>query len=154
MTPVYIYATDRKEGYVLRKLQRGLSAIETWYERWYIIINEDKTHAVYFSRRLRPPEAHLSLNGWNITSVNHVKYLGVIFDKRITWRLHIEMIETKAFRTFIRISSLFGSEHLSANIKLILHIALIRSLITYACLALVIGDRHLPIKIAAPTKQG
>jgi hypothetical protein len=24
-----IYATDRKEGYVLRKLQRGLSAIET-----------------------------------------------------------------------------------------------------------------------------
>jgi hypothetical protein len=26
----YIYATDRKQGYVLRKLQRGLSAIETW----------------------------------------------------------------------------------------------------------------------------
>jgi retron-type reverse transcriptase len=25
-----IYATDRKEGYVLRKFQRGLSAIQTW----------------------------------------------------------------------------------------------------------------------------
>jgi hypothetical protein len=32
------YATDRKEGYVLRKLQRGLSAIETWCERWNIKI--------------------------------------------------------------------------------------------------------------------
>jgi hypothetical protein len=35
--------------------------------------------------------------------VNHVKYLGVIFDKRITWRMHIEMIEAKDFRTFIKI---------------------------------------------------
>jgi hypothetical protein len=37
------------------------------------------------------------LNGRNIPFVNHVKYL--IFDKRITRRLHIEMIGTKAFRT-------------------------------------------------------
>jgi hypothetical protein len=30
----FIYATDHKGGYVLRKLQRGLSAVETWCERW------------------------------------------------------------------------------------------------------------------------
>jgi hypothetical protein len=34
---------------------------------------------------------------------SHVKYLGVIFEKRFTWRLCIEMIEAKAFKTFIRI---------------------------------------------------
>jgi hypothetical protein len=73
------------------------------------------------------------LNGRNIPFVNNVKYLGVIFDKRITWRLHIEMIKAKAFRTFIRIYSLFKSERLSANIKLTLHKALIRSVMTYAC---------------------
>jgi hypothetical protein len=28
-----VYATDRKEGYVLRKVQRNLSATETWCER-------------------------------------------------------------------------------------------------------------------------
>jgi hypothetical protein len=38
------------------------------------------------------------LNGRNIPFVNNVKYLGVIFHKRITWRLHIEMIEAKADR--------------------------------------------------------
>jgi hypothetical protein len=43
------------------------------------------------------------------------------------------MIEAKAFGTFIRIYSLFKSEHLSANIKLTLHKALIRSAVTYAC---------------------
>jgi hypothetical protein len=82
---------------------------------------------------LRPPEAHLTLNGWNIPFFNHVKYVGVIFDKRITWRLHIERTEAKAFRTFIRIYCLFKSEELSANIKLTLHKALIRSVMTYAC---------------------
>jgi hypothetical protein len=36
-----LYATDRKEGFVVRKLQRGLSLMETWCERWNIKINED-----------------------------------------------------------------------------------------------------------------
>jgi hypothetical protein len=43
------------------------------------------------------------------------------------------MIEDKAFRKFIRIYSIFKSERLSANIKLILHKALIRCVMTYAC---------------------
>jgi hypothetical protein len=42
------------------------------------------------------------------------------------------MIEAKTFRTFIRIHSLFKGERLSANIKLTLHKALIRSVLTYA----------------------
>jgi hypothetical protein len=78
-----IYATDRKGGYALRKLQRGLSVAETWCKGWNIKINEDKTQAIYFPHRLRPPEVHLNTNGRNIPIVNHAKYLGVIFDKRI-----------------------------------------------------------------------
>jgi hypothetical protein len=66
------------------------------------------------------------MNGRNIPIVKHVKYIVVIFDKRITWRLHLEMIEAKAFRIFIIIYSLLRYERLSANIKLILHKALIK----------------------------
>jgi hypothetical protein len=43
------------------------------------------------------------------------------------------MTEAKAFRTFIRIYSLFKSERLSVNIKLTLHKALFISVMTYAC---------------------
>jgi hypothetical protein len=75
----------------------------------------------------------LKLNGRIIPFVNSVKYLGVLFDKGMTWRLYIQMIEAKAFRTFIQICSLFKSERLSANIKLTLHNVLIRSVMTYAC---------------------
>jgi hypothetical protein len=51
----------------------------------------------------------------------------------MTWRLHIEKIEAKALNTFIRLYSLFKSEQLSANIKMTLHKALIRSIMSYAC---------------------
>jgi hypothetical protein len=100
---------------------------------WNIKINKDRTQAIYFSHRLGAPKAHFTLNGWNIPLVNYVKYLGVIFNKRITWRLHLEVIEVKLFRTFITIYSLLKSEHLSAKIKLTLHKALIRTVVTYAC---------------------
>jgi hypothetical protein len=36
----YMYARECKDGYVFRKLQRGLSAIERWYELCNIKINE------------------------------------------------------------------------------------------------------------------
>jgi hypothetical protein len=41
-----LYATDRKEGFVVRKLQRGISSMETRCERWNIKINSDKTQGV------------------------------------------------------------------------------------------------------------
>jgi hypothetical protein len=96
-----LYICDLPQRELCPQRQRGLSAIETWCERWNIKVNEDKTQATYFPHKLRPPEAHLTLNGRNIPFVNHVKYLGVNFDKKFTWRLHIELIEAKAFRTFI-----------------------------------------------------
>jgi hypothetical protein len=107
--------------------------MKAWCERWNIKINEEKIRAIYITHRNGPPNSPLTLNGRNIPFVNSVKYLGVIFDKRMRWRLHIETIEAKAFRTFIRIYSLFKSKRLSTNIKLTLHKALIRSVMTYAC---------------------
>jgi hypothetical protein len=78
--------------------QCGLNSVA----EWNIKINEDKTQAIYFSHRNRPPGSLLTLNGRNIPFVNNVKYLGVIFDRKITWKLHIKTIKTEAFRAFIR----------------------------------------------------
>jgi hypothetical protein len=63
------------------------------------------------------------------------------------------MIETKAFRAFITTYSLFKNKRLSINIKLTLHKALIRSVMTYACPAWeFVANTH--VKIVAPAKQG
>jgi hypothetical protein len=54
-----------------------------------------------------------------------------MFDKKITWRIHIETIEAMAFRTFLRVYCLLKSERLNAN-KVTIYKTLIRSIITYA----------------------
>jgi hypothetical protein len=97
-----LYATNRKEGFILRKLQRGLSSMETWCERCNVKSKEEKTQEIYFRRRSGPPEFHLTLNGWNIPFINGAKYLGVIFSKRMAWRsnIRVEMNKAKALRNF------------------------------------------------------
>jgi hypothetical protein len=107
--------------------------MESWWQRWNIKINAGKAQAIYFSGRLRPVDAHVTLNGRNISFANHVRYLGVMFDRNITWRINTETSETKAFRTFVRVLSLFKSERLNAKIELALHKALIRYIMIYAC---------------------
>jgi hypothetical protein len=79
------------------------------------------------------PGDDLQLNGRNIPFVNSAKYLGVIFDRRMTWRPHIEKIAAKALGTYIRKYSIFKSKHFNANIKLNMYRALIRSIMTDAC---------------------
>jgi hypothetical protein len=111
------YATDRKEACVLRKLQCGLSSTEAWCKRWNIEIKEERSQVINSSYRFIPCENNLASNGENVPIGNHEKHLGVIVDKRITWKLRIEMIETKAFRKFNSLYSLFKSERLSAAIK-------------------------------------
>jgi hypothetical protein len=41
--------TESKEGYVFRKIQRGLNSMAGWCECWNNKINEDKTWAIYIS---------------------------------------------------------------------------------------------------------
>jgi hypothetical protein len=120
-----LYATEDIEGYVLSKVQRCLNSFSAWRERWKIKISE-KTLAIYFSHQRRP---RCNLR------------------KRMTWRLHIETIESKAFSTFIRIYPLFKSGRLSVNIKLTLHKALIRSVMTYACPAWELASETYQLKL-------
>jgi hypothetical protein len=79
----YLYATDRKEGFLVRKLQRGLSSMEIWCERGNIQINEDQTQGIHFSRSHQPPGFHLTPNGRNIPFANNVKCRDIIFDKKV-----------------------------------------------------------------------
>jgi hypothetical protein len=96
-------------------------------------INEEKAQAIYFSHRHTPVEALLTMKGRHIPFANHVKYLGVIFDKKVTWKPHTETTATKALGIFLSIYPILKIERLSVGAKLIIYKALIRSMLTYAC---------------------
>jgi len=142
-----------KRVYVLRKLQCSLTTMESWCEYWNIRINEENTQAIYFSHQCTPVWAFLALKGWQIPFVNHMKYLGVIFYKKISWKLCIGTIAAKALHIFISIYPILKSEHLSIGTKLIIYKALIKStdLLCLPCVG--IHGWQLPFEIAASAKQ-
>jgi hypothetical protein len=43
-----LYATECKEGYVLRKLQGGLNSVDEWSKCYNFKINEVKTQDIYY----------------------------------------------------------------------------------------------------------
>jgi hypothetical protein len=121
------------ERHIFCKLERSLSAVNSWCEHWNIKINEGKPQAIYFSTRLRVHNDVLQLIEQDIPFVSNVTFLHVPFDRRMTWRYHIERTVAMALHIYIRAYSLFRSGRLSTNIKPVLCKALIRSVMTYAC---------------------
>jgi hypothetical protein len=105
--------------------------MELWCEHWNIKINEDKAQTICSHRR-RTIEAFLTLKGRKVPFINKAKCLGVIFDKKITWRLHTATITFKALRIFLSIYPLLKIERLSVDTKLTLYKILIRSIMNYA----------------------
>jgi hypothetical protein len=104
-----------------------------WCEHWNTKINEEKTKVICFSRILKVPDDVLQLNGRDIPFENNATYLGVIFNRRVTWRQHIERAVAKALCTYIRTYSIFKIGRLNTTIKFTLYKALISSVMTNAC---------------------
>jgi hypothetical protein len=64
------------------------------------------------------PDDVVQLNGRDIPFVIKVTYLGVTFDRRMTWRHHMDRTVAKALRIYGRSYSVFQNGRLSKNIKL------------------------------------
>jgi len=83
-----ILATDSDPTITSFKLQHHLNLLENWFTLWKIKINTNKSSHITFSLRLDicPP---VKLCNQLLPQTNQVKYLGLIFDKRLTWKDHI-----------------------------------------------------------------
>jgi Reverse transcriptase (RNA-dependent DNA polymerase) len=88
-----IYSSDTYADTVVNSLQEHTDSLLQYFNDWKIKINSTKTEAFYFTRRraLRfIPDSTIDVNGLSVPWESQVKYLGLIFDKKLTFRMHIE----------------------------------------------------------------
>jgi hypothetical protein len=57
-----LYATERKEDWILRNLQRALHSMAAWRKRWNIKSNAERARAIYFFHQITPSKTTLTLN--------------------------------------------------------------------------------------------
>jgi hypothetical protein len=89
-------------------------SVKSWCERCNTKTNEGEIYTICFFKRLRFLDGLLQLNGRDILFVNNVMCLDVNFDRRMTWRRHIEKNVAKALRMYVRMYSLFKIGRLNA----------------------------------------
>ena len=115
-------------------MQRYLHNLNAWFLKWGFKISMTKTAKILFSYSKK--NIDISLNGEVINDKEEIKFLGLIFDKKLTWRPHINDILERCKHKMNILKKLTGTKW-GTNTKslLIIYRALIRSLIDYGCQA-------------------
>ena len=80
-------------------LQQDLLKLATWCAKWRIKLNPEKTKVIIFSRSLlsrsllaRKAELNLTLYGEPLKIYPQVKFLGIIFNSKLTFQKHFENV--------------------------------------------------------------
>lgn len=129
-----LYTTDRDMTKLSQRLQSAATTLGDWFRLWRIEVNPEKSAAIHFHRGssgLRPTPIRLfdRVIPWK----SQVKYLGVIFDSRLTFAPHIQAIRNRAAFILGRLYHLVGRRSkMSLRNKTTIYKACIRPVMTYA----------------------
>jgi hypothetical protein len=97
-------------------------------------INPNKTVTIPFTRRreMKGLKKPLLFNG-RIQLSSEVKYLGMILDKRLTWKKQLDKAINKAYKAFWACRCIFGKIWgLKPKVVYWIYNAVVRPIITYA----------------------
>ena len=135
---IEIHSTAATKWETEKNLQKYLKKIEEWAKQWKLTFSVPKCIAVTFSRRRKKErDLNLILNNSRITEKNNFKFLGIIFDSRLTWDDHIEYINASLHRRANCIKTLtHGKTPLQLKLLVRIYTAMIRSKLDYGALIL------------------
>ena len=120
---------------VERQLQRCLNHIQTWADENGFRFSETKTVCMHFCRQHRlHPDPELMLNGTSIPLVEETKFLGLIFDNKLTFLPHIKYLRDKCLRA-MNLLRVVSHTNWGADTTTLLKLyrSLVRSKLDYGC---------------------
>ena len=124
-TTAALYADDLvvwcKEEYASTatyRIQLAADRIQAWAEKWCVTINKEKSATTLFTLSTKQKAGIVKLGDTPLREDQEARYLGVVFDKRQTWKGHINGAETKARRKLAILRKLAGTSW-GANISLL-----------------------------------
>ncbi|KZR98268.1 Uncharacterized protein APZ42_006387 [Daphnia magna] len=135
---IEIHTTTEKNCDVERYLQGYLNKIETWAKHWRMKFSATKCMLVHFSRKKsQERNINLTLNNVQLKETNNYKFLGVIFDHKLTWENHINLLSASLTHSHNLIKMLtYGKTTLKLPLLVKIYNAMTRSKLNYGALAL------------------
>ena len=130
-----MYYSGKNMAHIERKLQHCLNKVQTWATENGFSFSKEKTVCVHFCQKRSlhlDPEVHL--NNVQIPVVEQTKFLGLIFDKNLSFIPHITYLRKKcekALNILKVVSKMDWGADSSTLLKL--YRSLIRSKLDYGC---------------------
>ena len=87
----FIYEADSWEGVSEIASQNTKKSME-WLKKSGMVLNSSKTEAAYFSARELTNPPRIEIDGIKIVTKPQIKVLGMIFDCKMSWDIHIEKL--------------------------------------------------------------
>lgn len=122
---------------IVKNMEKAIISAQKYFRKWKIKINAAKTQAIIFPFNKSPkrvPTISLSVDGMEIQIQDSVKYLGIIFDKKLIFKKHILETCNKAVKCGRALYPLLNRKSkLNIKNKLLLYKMCIRPILSYGC---------------------
>jgi len=126
-----IFATHSDPTTASLNLQDLPYNIEKWLQKWKIKVNETKSSHITFTL-LKDQCPPVCINQTVIPHVEMVKYLGLHFDHRLTWKEHVAMKRKQLNHKTREIKWLIGKNSpLSLENKILIYKTILKPVWTY-----------------------
>ena len=136
---VLMYADDtvlfysaKQASVIEEKLNEELASIRRWLHENSLFLNIAKTEAMLFGTALTLSDVDsfsITINDTQVKQISQFKYLGVIFDERLSWNNHIKYLLRKAGKRVELLGRIrYNISYPSANA---VYTSLIRPIIEY-----------------------
>ena len=122
----------------------------TWCAKWRIKLNPEKTKVIIFSRSLlaRKAELNLTLYGEPLKIYPQVKFLGIIFDSKLTFQKHFEDVLERCNHRYHRLQPLANKKWGPSPATLIqIYKQCVRPIFEYGSLSTITASDNIISKI-------
>lgn len=105
-----MWKRGRNVYYSVSKMQQAVDIVHKWAIEWGFRISVEKTKVIFFTRKKINQELKIQIAGKELERVEVFKYLGMWFDKRMTWAIHIQKMVGKCKKVLNVMRCLRGVE--------------------------------------------
>ena len=115
------WAIQKQEKRAEKLIQKHLDSLSEWCNKWKIKLNPSKTQVGLFTNSNNTKEITLNLGRVPLTVSNEIKFLGLTFDRKLTWRHHIDNVRHKMWLNINAIKAISG-RNLGMQSKTLIHL--------------------------------
>ena len=115
------WAIQKQEKRAEKLIQKYLDSLSEWCNKWKIKLNPSKTQVGLFTNSNHAKEITLNLGRVPLTVSNEIKFLGLTFDRKLTWRHHIDNVRHRMWLRINAIKAISG-RNLGMQSKTLIHL--------------------------------